>query len=110
MIGAIDWVSTPGSHETMQGKSSHIMHAAESASMIGVPPAIPNRSDALWIAPYGQAAMQSPQRVQPDRNISSSMAPGGRNRGTVRDIALRRRSVGGTGSMLMPLMLRGFTS
>lgn len=54
--------------------------------------------------------MQSPQRVQPDKKWNSSIAPGGRKTGNTRDTDPRPKLVAGTGSMLIPAMLRGFTS
>ena len=70
--------STPGLHAVMHGESSHMMQADVCGSIMGVPAASRKRAGARTIAFTGHAVMHSLQRVQPDRNETSSTAPGGR--------------------------------
>ena len=65
----------------MQGVSAHMRQGASNGETMGVPAASRKRESAIRIAPCGQAVMQSPQRVQADRNSGSGKAPGGRSRG-----------------------------
>lgn len=67
--------NTPGLQAVTQGQSSHRWQPLLSKSSAGVPAAFaPILADKPNITSYGQASIQSPQRVQASRNSSSLMA------------------------------------
>ena len=106
MRGSASGSKAPLAHFCVHSNPSQTTHGARSGSMAGVPAAWPYDESSKKIAFAGQTSAQAPHRKHVSRNVSSSLAPGGRSHGRSARVSSRCSMYSATGPMARPRALR----